>query len=41
MPGCACEVSSGSGAMNALVLAGIFVGVLGRRRAKKRAADKR
>ena len=41
MPGCACGVSGGSGAMNALALAGIFAVVLGRRRAKKRSADKR
>jgi hypothetical protein len=34
-------VSHGSGAVNALALAGIFVAVIGRRRAKKRSANNR
>jgi poly(hydroxyalkanoate) depolymerase family esterase len=38
MPGCACNVSSGGGALNALALLGIVGLILGRRRAKKRSA---
>jgi poly(hydroxyalkanoate) depolymerase family esterase len=41
MPGCSCEVGGASGAFNALALAGIAFVVFGRRRAKKRSADKR
>jgi MYXO-CTERM domain-containing protein len=39
--GWGCAVAGGSGAANALVLAGVFLVVFGRRRAKKRSADKR
>jgi poly(hydroxyalkanoate) depolymerase family esterase len=37
-PGCACEVSNGSGAGSAFALLGIVGVILGRRRAKKRSA---
>ena len=40
-PGCACNVGQAPGAANMLALAGIVVVVLGRRRAKKRSANKR